>query len=174
MASAQSKELQLTSDDHPPISCLLLGAILTLVACGQPQQSESAPVAARTTPFDEELQQLAHSSGLPIVEMSVPFDRLQAAPAKLRELARRLAAKEPGLFVMQYYDDTLLQRVHIFHSEATALRYIVISLTASQEVSRRELEVSAVSYEEDTQRLLLQTPPHALRLAAQDVTPVGA
>ncbi|MGI9328785.1 MAG: hypothetical protein ACR2PZ_26455 [Pseudomonadales bacterium] len=164
----------MASNSHPPIVYWFLAATLTLVACGGSQQSEPAPTSASSTPLEDVVQQLAQSSDLPIVDMSVPFDRLQAAPAKLHELARRLEAKEPGLFVMRYYDDTLLRRMHVFHSGPAVLRYIVITSHVAQEVSRQQFEISAVVYEEATQQLLLQTRSHPVRLSAQDVTPVGA
>lgn len=155
--------------------CLVwLGTVIALSGCDRLETNEPIVETEEAQSFDAVLLQLSAESNLPLFDLSIPFDRLDEAPAGLKELASLLAEGVPGNFVMRYSDDTLKHVYHVFQNDGSGIRYITISSTAGNDATREEIDVSAIQYDELTSTLTLESPSGRIQLTPTDVTPVGA
>ena len=155
--------------------CLIaLGAICAFGACGQ--SIDDAPPVTRpaTASIDESLQEIARETGLKIVDLSVPFERISEAPVRLRRIADTLADGSPGLYVLRYYDDTLRHTQHIFAIRQDKRTYIELTSFPNEKLTRVESIISSAEYDEPAKTLILHTHAGDIRLTPADITPVGA
>ena len=150
---------------------LLLPALIllaTISAC------EDAPNDSKTHSLDTSLQTIADEAGLPVTDVSVPFERQLQAPAKLQLVNQALGAGPPGVYVMRYSDDTLRHTLHVFLIEDSKRVYFKLSTVPLEDVTREEHAIDSARYDEEANSLILDTPVDVIRLTPQDVTPVGA
>ena len=151
------------------IPSLLISTFLSVAACGV---SEKGIAAAS---IDESLLELMSDTGLEVVDLSVPFERLMEAPEQLRIVDHALASGPPGLYVMRYYDDTLRHTLHVFGIHDSRRFYIELSSRYPDEnVTRKEYDIRTATFDEPTNTLILETTVGPIRLTPTDVTSVGA
>ena len=143
-------------------------AVAALSACGDLERDSRPPT------LDTSLQALADEAGLAIMDASVPFERLAQAPAQLQAVNRALQTGPPGVYVMRYSDDTLRRTLHVFVIGDSERAYVKLTTAPGEDVMKEQFDIHGASYEEKTESLILDTQAGVVRLAPQDVTPVGA
>lgn len=147
---------------------LVIIALATAVACGdsstdtKPQNLESS------------LQAIADEAALEVTDVSVPFERLLQAPEQLQTVHRAVQEGPPGLYVMRYSDDTLRQTLHVFVIDEDEQVYIKLTTVPGESVAKERFDIQDARYDEAKKALVLETRDGDIRLAPQDVTPVGA
>lgn len=147
---------------------LVIIALTTAGACGdsstdtKPQNLESS------------LQALADEAALEVTDISVPFERLLQAPEHLQTVHRALQEGPAGLYVMRYSDDTLRQTLHVFVIAKDEQVYIKLTIVPGESVAKERFDIQGARYDQAKKALVLETRDGDIRLAPQDVTPVGA
>ncbi len=143
-------------------------ALAALAACGDASNDSQPPT------LEASLQAIADEARLEIVDVSVPFERLVQAPVQLQAVSRALQAGSPGVYVMRYSDDTLRHTLHVFVIRDSQRVYITLTTVPGEGVTREQFDIHGASYDQTAESLVLDTEAGVVRLAPQDVTPVGA
>ncbi len=151
------------------IPSLLISTLLSLAACGGSEKEIA------TASIDDSLLELMSDTGLEVVDLSVPFERLLEAPEQLRIVDHAIDhGPPPGLYVMRYYD-TLRHTLHVFGIHDSKRFYIELSSRYPDEnVTRKEYDIRTATFDEPTGTLILETTVGPIRIAPADVTSVGA
>jgi len=138
----------------------VLGLIVGITSC-----SETDPLLA-----------LSKETGLPIIDVSVPFERFAEAPGRLEAIADAFNNRTPGLFVMRYYDDTTRNTLHVFAISRSHSRYVVLSSVAGDPLARQDkgADILGVEFDASINLLRIETDGGTVQLEVSDVTPVGA
>ena len=147
----------------------ILAVVLSTAGCGRTAERPQGEASV-----DGLLTRLVAESGLPLVDLSVPLDRFNQAPAALERLATSLARRVPGIYVLRYYDDTRRSRVHVFDCRPQSVRYITLTSVAAGPLTREASAITGVEFDATTSTLTLLSEAGSVRLSPQDVTPVGA
>ena len=146
--------------------------VASISACGDSLSVSETPSLMPS--LDASLQTMADEAGLAIMDVSVPFERLTQAPARLKAVNRALETGPSGVYVMRYSDDTLRQTLHVFVIGDSQHVYVRLSTAPYEDLAREQHDINAARYEAETESLILDTPDGVVRLTPLDVTPVGA
>ena len=156
------------------IRLFVLGSIFASSACEQGVGDVPAIVTPENASADKPLLELSKVTGLAIIDVSVPFERLREAPMRLRRIADALNNGSAGLYVMRYYDDSLQHTSHIFVIGESGTTYIEITSRVGEHPNRTEFDIINAAYDEQTNTLVLRTVNGDIRLSPANVTPMGA
>lgn len=146
----------------------VLAIVLSAAAC------RPAPEDQAEATMEDVLSRLVQDSGLPLIDLSVPMDRFNQAPAALEQLAASLAQRNPAIYVMRYYDDTLRSTIHVFDCRPQGIRYLAGTSIAEGPLIREESVILGVEFDALTSTLTLTSDTGTFQLSPEDVTPVGA